>query len=77
MIPMRDKWWHVFGGFLNAGPKFLSQKNNMTWHQWCCLFLKICSGPTKVAVLENVLGFLSVLDKVCKFIERNCPGFLT
>ena len=58
-------------------PKVPQQIKTMIWIQCCRLFLKICFGPTKVAILENVLGFLSVLGRVCTFIERNCPGSLT
>ena len=31
---------------------------------------------TKIALLENVLGFRSVLDVVIAIIRRNVPGFL-
>lgn len=30
---------------------------------------------SKVSLLENVMGFMSVADKVCAFIQRNVVGY--
>ena len=51
-------------------------------HDNCCsLFL--CFFPhwpggscqPKVAVLENVMGFMAVAEKAARFIRRNCPEY--